>query len=73
MEQKLDTKYIMHAAIVGYALSKALLEMLDGAQVQSAAKAALKFLPTKPPQEASVDLQMWLNAEAELKKMGGIN
>jgi hypothetical protein len=71
MEQKLDTKYIMHAAIVGYALSKALLEMLDGAQVQSAAKAALKFLPPKPPQGDSV--KMWLNAEAELKKMGGIN
>jgi hypothetical protein len=70
MLQRLDnTKYITHAAIVGYALSMALFEQLDGESIKGAtATAALKFLPTKPrPDAPPADLVMWLAAEAEFE------
>jgi hypothetical protein len=75
MPQRLDTKYITHAAIVGYALSIALFEQLDGGAIKGAtATAALKFLPTKPrPDAPPADLAMWLAAEAELKRLGAIS
>jgi hypothetical protein len=72
MPQRLDTKYITHAAIVGYALSMALFEQLEGGAIKApTAIAALKFLPAKPrPDAPPADLVMWLAAEAELKRLG---
>ena len=73
MPDALDAKFLNHAAIVGYALSRALFERLDGGQIQGAvASAALNFLPTRPSGEMPVDLQIWRDAEAELKALGGI-
>jgi hypothetical protein len=61
------------AAIIGYALSRALFERLDGGAMKgAAARAALNFLPARPSGEMPVDLQIWLAAEAELKALGGI-
>ena len=72
MPDPLDTKFLNHAALVGYALSRALFEQLDGGQIKGAvASAALSFLPTRPSGEMPVDLQIWRDAEAELKALGG--
>jgi hypothetical protein len=73
MKEQFDAKYINHAAIVGYALSRALLAKLDGGQLRGeAARAALDYLPAKPSGDMPTDLKIWLAAEAELKKLGGV-
>ena len=66
----LDNLFINHAALVGYALSKALLSMQDGGQLRGeAAEKALAALPSKPSAHRPVELRMWQDAEAELKKL----
>ena len=72
MKEDLDAKYTSRAAIVGYALARALFERLDGGNMQGeVASAALKHLPAKPDGgENPAGLQNWLDAEAELNRLG---
>jgi hypothetical protein len=69
-----NSSFYHHAALVGYALSRALFERLDGGAMQGdIARAAMKYLPERPDAaESPTDLQIWREAEAELKKLGGI-
>ena len=73
-EPYIPAKHTPQAAIVGYALAMALFEELDGGAIQGqVARAALGYLPAKPSGDMPVDLKIWRDAEAELKKLGGIS
>jgi hypothetical protein len=74
MLKKVDAKEINHAALVGYALSMALFEMLDGGKLRGdAARLALSHLPPKPAaDDPPADQQIWRDAEAELKHLAGV-
>ena len=61
------------AALVGYALSLALFETLDGPARFLAAQRALAHLPPEPATgDPPADKQIWRDAEAEIKKLGGL-
>jgi hypothetical protein len=70
----MDRKEIDHAAIVGYALAKAMMEQLDGGRLRGdAARAALAHLPTKPGDDApQAEREAWADAEADIKRLGSI-